>query len=259
MASVLLQVGHWNIEQNSNPAIRTSTGANGERDYFWYSVVPEVRRLLELQGVHVSIVDANYHSDVYAKTYDLFLSFHYDAGGTESRCMVAASSVPTGKGAEYIKAFCEVYPRATGIALRQDRVTANMQFYYGFSYTNNATPSAIIECGNSTCPSDHDIMHDNPALIARAVADSVLKYLRIENGGAAPVPTDDQKIEQTYQENLWLGDKRFAALSYDEQTKYLVCKYGVIQITSAIGTTWIRPLGDEWGANALAEDCVVKL
>lgn len=198
MKKVCLAIGHWNIEQitsealrswRSSSALKSSTGASGERDYHWNKVMPILRDKLIASGVQVHITDAIYHDDIYSQEYDLLLFMHYDGGGTENRCMCSApkpSQVPPylnpeaqKKSEEFCTIWRNVYPEMTGTVNRDNRITQAMLDYYGFDYAPMDTPSVILEHFNHTSKVGEQLKND-PEKVAQADLTAILKFLNIE-------------------------------------------------------------------------------
>jgi|GEM_PF-6663779 len=191
MPKIILQVGHWNIEQITNKGLRSwrsikvlrkSTGASGEREYNHNKIAPMLKKKLEDAGFEVTIVDAIYSNEVIKKA-DLWVSLHYDGGGNENRCMI--SSPKRGQGYLHAKAhdkadkFCEswreVYPKYTGAINRNERITVGMLEYYGFDYVNMDTPAVIIEHFNHTSERG-GYLKQHPEKVAHGDYLAILKF-----------------------------------------------------------------------------------
>lgn len=214
--SVCIAVGHWNIEQINTPeqqshlrswrstsVLKSSTGASGERDYFWQKVMPLMRDKLIAAGIEVHIADAIYRDEIYSKEYDLWVALHYDGGGTDERCMITAprrDQVPAYLNAgahDLADRFADIwrrsYPEKVGVTLRQDRVTAGMLDYYAFDYVGFDTPAVIIEQFNHTSPRGEQLKQD-PELVAQANVDAILEFLGVVTQ-PAPQNIGDTKID----------------------------------------------------------------
>ena len=201
MKKVCIQVGHWGIEGintaeqkkylrswRSTDALRRSTGAGGERDYHWQKVMPLLRDKLISAGIQVFIVDAIYRPEIYNQNYDLWVSLHYDGGGTENRGMV--SSPLRDKNPAYLNLqahneadrfadiWRRVYPAKTGVVNRNERITAGMLEYYAFDYVPYDTPAVIIEHFNHTSALGEQLKL-NPDLVAQADADAIIEFLGV--------------------------------------------------------------------------------
>lgn len=211
MKSVCLQVGHWQIENLTAKALRSwrnvdvlrkSTGASGERDYHWNQVMPRLRDKLIERGVQVYIANGIWN-DIYADhNFDLWVSLHYDGGGSENRCMISAptrEAVPAflnDKAQREAERFCAVwksiYPNITGTINRDNRITEGMLWYYAFDYVPLDTPAVIIEHFNHTSPKGEELKK-NPDLIAEADFQAIMNFLDI------PLEQPSNKYEVYYQ------------------------------------------------------------
>jgi len=205
MKSVLIAVGHWNIENitqeglrswRSSSVLKRSTGASGERNYHWNEIMPRLRDKLIDADVQVYITDATYNADIYNRNYDLCVFLHYDGGGSGERCMISAPNRATQPQYLNPDAFTEAerfaqiwkttYPEIVGVPNRDDKITIGMRDYYAFDYVGFDTPSVIIEHFNH---SSHrgSFLKNNPELVAEADYQSIKKYLGIED-----IITDDK-------------------------------------------------------------------
>lgn len=176
MKKILLQIGHQNIEKLTGEglrkwrdytALRKSTGASGERVYFG-KLVPILAERLKKAGFEVTVTDAIYNGGVYNVIYDLYISFHYDGGNDQNRCMISSPL----RGQEYLTAkahdeadrFCtvfkETYPQLTGTVNNDAMITAGMREYYGFDFVDENTPAVIIEHFNHTSPQGAILKND---------------------------------------------------------------------------------------------------
>lgn len=216
MKKVCLQVGHWGIEGINTPeqkaqlrswrdtsVLQRSTGASGERDYHWNKVMPLLRDKLIAAGVQVYIVDAIYRAETYNQNYDLWVSLHYDGGGTENHSMV--SSPLRGASPAYLNAqahneadrFCEIwrrtYPAKTGTINRNERITAAMREYYAFDYVPYDTPAAIIEHFNHTSALGEQLKQ-NAEIVAQADFEAIIEFLGITNQ-PQPINLGDKQID----------------------------------------------------------------
>lgn len=197
MKTVCLQVGHWNIETitqeglrswRSSAALKKSTGASGERVYHWEEVMPRLRDKLIAAGVQVYVSDATYNQEIYGRDYDLWVSLHYDGGGTGDRCMVSAPNSATrpaylnaeaqSKSERFAQTWKETYPGIVGVEYREDFVSAGMKDYYAFDYVPYGTPAAIVENFNHTSPNGARLKQD-PELVAEANFQAIIKFLGI--------------------------------------------------------------------------------
>ena len=210
MKSVCIQIGHWQIENvtaknlrswRSPTILRKSTGASGERDYHWNKVMPLLKDLLIAKGIQVYISGAIW-DDVYKRDFDLWVSMHYDGGGSQNRCMISAptrEATPAflnDKAQRESERFCAVwksiYPEITGTINRDERITEGMLWYYAFDYVPFDTPAVIIEHFNHTSVKGEELKQ-KPELIAKANYKAILKFLDI------PEEEPSKKYEAHYQ------------------------------------------------------------
>jgi hypothetical protein len=197
MKTVLISVGHKNIRNLTSEGLRSwrdpsklhgSTGASGELDYFWNEVAPRLKSKLIGAGINASIVDAVYHRDVYDKSYNLFVSMHYDGGGTQDRCMISSprrNIVPPylnetayNESDRFCTIWKNIYPQLVGTINRDERITPGMWDYYMFDYVNEDTPSVIIEHFNHTGTNDQKLKND-PDKVAEGDFQSIIRFLDV--------------------------------------------------------------------------------
>jgi hypothetical protein len=224
MKTVLIVIGHYNAESITSQGLRSwrdwnylrrSTGASGERD-FNYKVMEKLRDKLIAAGVQVYIHDATYKTEVYNRNYDLLVTLHYDAGGTEERCMIAAPK--RGQTPPYLfeqaqvlsEKFADiwrrVYPQVVGVPNRDNRITEGMTDHYLWDYVKEGTPCAIIEHFNHTSPKGTELKK-NPELVAEGDFKAIREFLGIQ----APAPTPDPApIDELYR--VTYKGKQLAAL-----------------------------------------------
>lgn len=189
-----LQVGHWKNselpDELSNLRERGG-GTRGGGKAEWevnLAIAQATAKLLEPHGVVVDVIPATVPP---AYVADLFIAIHAD-GSTEPSVSGFKVASPrrdrTGKGAELVALFEEVYGAATGLRL-DPNVTRNMRGYYAFNYRRYAhaihpmTPAIILETGFLTNPSDQRLLIKNPGKAAEAIADVVLEFLDVDLAG----------------------------------------------------------------------------
>ncbi len=221
MKSVCIQIGHWQIENISAKNLRSwrsaetlshSTGASGERDYHWNKVMPVLKKLLIDKGIQVYITSGIW-DDIYKDhNFDLWISMHYDGGGSENRCMISAptrSASPaflSEKAQREAERFCalwkSVYPELTGTVNRDNMITEGMLWYYAFDYVPLETPAVIIEHFNHTSIKGGELKA-NPELVAQADFQAILKFL------------DIPEVEPSGKYELFLKGAKLGELDYD--------------------------------------------
>jgi N-acetylmuramoyl-L-alanine amidase len=78
------------------------------------------------------------------------------------------------------------YAASTGLAFHTGSVTNDMTNYHAFSEINPDTPAAIIETGFMNL--DHQLLTENPGLVADGITSGILCFIRNESIDATPVP-----------------------------------------------------------------------
>lgn len=210
MKKVCIQVGHWGIENITSESLRSwrsadvlkrSTGASGERIWHWNKWMPLLKNKLIAAGVQVFIVGATYQKEIYDQEYDLWISGHYDGGGTGERCMISSPNRATAPSYLNSGAFSEaerfcsiwkgIYPAVVGVPNRDNFITAGMRDYYAFDYVGYNTPAVIVEHFNHTSPKGTQLKQD-PEKVAEGDFKAIMKFLGIDK----PVePTPDPLAE----------------------------------------------------------------
>jgi len=210
MKRVVLQIGHWNIENITSQGLRSwrspsilqrSTGASGERVYHWEQVMPLLRDKLIQAGVQIYIVDATYQQEIYQSEYDLWVSLHYDGGGTGERCMISAPNRDTqpaylhptaqSEAERFAQIWKSIYPEVVGVPNRDDIITIGMKDYYAYDYVGYDTPSVIIEHFNHTS-SRGSYLKNHPELVAEGDFKAIVKFLGIPE--QPPVTSDTYQV-----------------------------------------------------------------
>ena len=203
---ICIMCGHWQIENITSESLRSwrspsvlkkSTGASGERDYCWNELMPKLRDKLINAGIQVYIAGATYSQEIYSREYDLWVSLHYDGGGTGERCMISGPNRSTKPAYLNETAFSEserfcqiwksIYPQIVGVPNRDSIITAGMRDYYAYDYVGYDTPSVIIEHFNHTSLRGGQLKK-NPDLVAEADFKAIIKFLGIPE---TPLVTPD--------------------------------------------------------------------
>jgi hypothetical protein len=187
---ICLQAGHKN---------RTSgaTGAPREQE-FNIDITNKLERELKKLGQEIYVCDsfANNDKKVTGNDWDLFLSIHYDAdiynsgGGFCDRPAIDYAAAESKRIMEIIEAN---YFQITGIKNVPQRRNANTSKYYMWNSLSKKTPCVIIECGvGMHKPDDFNVLHNNRALVVKALLSSICKALNIK---LADVPESNSMIE----------------------------------------------------------------
>lgn len=197
MKTVCLQVGHWGIESITQEGLRSwrdasvlksSTGASGERVYHWEEVMPLLRDKLIGAGVQVYIAGATYDKEIYSRDYDLWISVHYDGGGTGERCMASAPNRNTKpaylnqtaqtEAERFVSIWKDMYPGIVGVPYKEEFVTNKMTDYYAFDYVSYNTPAVILEHFNHQSVRGTQLKQ-SPEAIADADFKAIVKFFGI--------------------------------------------------------------------------------
>lgn len=117
---------------------------------------------------------------------DVLLSVHADSCIDASGFKAAAYTYSQLEEVEARLLGCinSIYAAETGLAQHPNTVTHNMTKYHAFRKIAPTTPAAILELG--FLGGDRTLLEEQPGIVAQAVADSVLCFLRGNAGGAAP-------------------------------------------------------------------------
>lgn len=195
-----LQIGHYRIEEltEDQARLRSQTGGSGgghrEVDVN-LAVVQRAAAILAGHGVTVDVLPATVPHGYRA---DAFVAVHCDAsptGDTGVRGYKLAryrdSVIPAQEDA-LIEAIGASYGVATGLP-RDANVTRAMTGYYAFNQRRFQTiiavdtPGVIVELGYLTNPDDRAVLVGRTDLVAAALADGIIRFLRA-SGAALPAP-----------------------------------------------------------------------
>lgn len=198
-----LQVGHWEIgsapEEMAN--LRTAHGTYNDGIDEWevnYEVAIRAMDILEAEGVIVdlltAIVPVGYEADV-------FLSLHADGiepprNLSRHGWKIATPFLASPASVHFRDVLAEEYAAMVPLPEDADHINVGMTFYYSFNHYRYqhaiapTTPAAIIEMGYMTHPDDKVLLLDQPDLLAQAIANGVLRYLRERD------PTDRAAVQR---------------------------------------------------------------
>ena len=117
---------------------------------------------------------------------EVLLSIHSDScvEATGYKAAHAALTTTPMEDVRLVGCIDRIYPAATGLAHHPNTVTHNMTDYHAFREIAPTTPAAIIELG--FLGGDRTLLETQQSLLAQAVADSILCFLRGE-GGDTPI------------------------------------------------------------------------
>jgi hypothetical protein len=183
-----LQAGHWLTEQVPAELRGLQQGATGGGKMEWEVNLDIARRsqaLLEAQGVVVDILPTTVPVRYRAH---LFVSIHAD-GDTTGRATgfkiarPAFSSLPAVDD-RLVESLYAAYGSATGLRRDDEHITPRMRYYYAFNSRRfchavaPGVPQAIVETGFLTNAADRRLLLGTPDVVARGIADGILRFLR---------------------------------------------------------------------------------
>lgn len=181
-----IQVGHWKSGElpDELARLRTSTGTHAagyaEADVN-YEIAVRVVALLQQQGFTVDLLPATVPPGYQA---DAFVAIHADgASSTASRGFKVATPWRTSRASQLLSDVMIAEYAAVTHLPRDYAITMNMRGYYAFNNRRRehavapTTPSVIIETGFLTNPTDRAMLTRQPDLVARGVANGVMRYI----------------------------------------------------------------------------------
>lgn len=211
MKLICLQAGHENISNNCSLNLRSSTGAPGEAA-FTVRIRNRLSEILISKGFQVQLVDANYNCDPEApkKDFDLFLAIHYDADSPNGSGGCIGTPDPSQDSAtlESVRirdVMRSEYFKNTGINENNNKIGANILYYYMWADLSAKTPCVLIECGEGKDSHDSVILADTDR-VCNAIARGICKAFDMPFDVPAPIPTpqpqDDVAMLKTTIDNL---------------------------------------------------------
>lgn len=187
---VAIQVGHWKVEEVPDELenLRNSTGTSGggkTEVEVNLAIAERLKGMLEYKGVQVEILPATVPPRYWA---DVFIAIHAD-GNTDRSVSGYKFASPhrdlTGNADELVTILDKNYKEATKLAF-DPNITSNMRGYYAFSwwkYENSIHPmttAVIAELGFLTNRNDQKLLINKPNILAKAISDGILEYLRTQ-------------------------------------------------------------------------------
>ncbi len=181
-----LQAGHWRSSElpEELAVLRTSTGASAggidEVDVN-VDVARRIAARLRDRGIVVDVLPATVPPGYEA---DAFIALHADGSGNEEArgYKLAAPRRASPESNRLLAAIGAEYGRRTGLP-RNTAITAAMLDYYAFNSDglehaiDDDTPAVIVEMGFVTKARDRATLSERRDVIARALADGILRYL----------------------------------------------------------------------------------
>lgn len=182
-----LQAGHWRVEEAPDELRRLSPGSSAAGWDEWQvnlSIAQRAADLLRAQGVEVDVLPAIIPDRYRAHA---FIALHADGdvtGGLRGFKIARAnfSAIPE-EDDRLVQTLNTVYGSVTGIPRDDAHISRRMTGYYAFNSRRYChaiapgVPGAIVEMGFLTSTVDRQWLIGNPDLLARGIADGVLRFL----------------------------------------------------------------------------------
>lgn len=184
-----LQVGHWKNNELPDELsnLKNNGGTSGSGSSEWevnLKIAQDTKQLLEEKGLVVDLLPATIPPGYFA---DAFVSIHTD-GSTDHSVSGFKVASPrrdiSGKADELQQIINDIYGQVTGFP-EDPNITINMTSYYAFSWRkfdhslHPMTPATILETGFLTNPGEAKLLIKKPSIPAEAIADALLKFLKI--------------------------------------------------------------------------------
>ena len=210
MASIRIQAGHVNIENNCDWGLRGETGAPGEREYT-SEIAGMVAGALEAHGHDVAVWDANANcnGNLVGRDYDAVIALHCD-GRDQSGFAVGVGN-PNEDGAatasEHLReSLRSAYSASTSLPDIDDLGSdTNVLEYYLFRVLTPATPFVLIEMGAIASAEggpgpDENYLYSNASNVASGIVNGVLAFVpEITTPEPEPTPETTPTPEPTPQ------------------------------------------------------------
>lgn len=182
-----IQAGHWKVEEAPYELRRLSAGTYGGGKNEWevnLDVAERTASILRDYGLEVDVLPVTLPERYRAHA---FVALHADGdtSGALSGFKVARpifSAAPETDD-RLVSSLNDAYGATTGLARDDDHISRRMTGYYSFNSRRYClavapgVPSAIVEMGFLTNASDRGLLIGNPDLLARGIADGVLRFL----------------------------------------------------------------------------------
>lgn len=182
-----IQAGHWRTAEAPPDLWRlieqtgASSGGVTETETS-LEIAERVADILRTKGVVVDILPTIIPAGYLA---DAFVALHSDGDqtGEKSGFKLAHSTRRTPHEDALQRLLTAEYGAATGLDYDAQGISSNMRNYYVFSWsrirysTSPFTPSVILEMGFLTNRDDRHLIVNEQALLAKAIANGILKFL----------------------------------------------------------------------------------
>jgi N-acetylmuramoyl-L-alanine amidase len=154
-----------------------------------YQVATQIQTLLENSSVVVDLLPATVPP---AYTADAFVSIHADSGypadaHARHGWKMAAPFLASPASLHLLEAVSDEYAQVVELPEDTENITQRMYFYNAFNYYRYThaiaptTPAIIVEMGYLTHPTDRAVLLEQSDLLAQAITDGILRYLRERN------------------------------------------------------------------------------
>ena len=178
--------GHWGndsgsvckdglTEQQVNLRIATLVKQDLQTDGYAVDLMQEFdKQLNQYQGLALVSI----HSD----------SCDYiDSNATGFKIAAVRSNADTAKSTRLVDCLAQRYGSETNLRYHPNETTKDMTTYHPFDEISNTTTAAVIEDGYLNL--DRQILTQKPDLIAKAIADGILCFVKNEQIPAGEIPT----------------------------------------------------------------------
>ena len=184
-----LQAGHWEYADAPDELadLRSNPGTSGGGKAEWQVTLDIANRaaaMLRADGIEVDVLPTTIPVRYRANA---FVAIHADGDGTGvldgyKVARPGFSSVPAADD-ELVGAINDQYGAVTGLPREDNQISRRMTYYYAFNSRRYqhavapGVPQAIIETGFLTNADDRALLLGDPDVVARGIADGVLKFL----------------------------------------------------------------------------------
>lgn len=193
-----LQAGHWQYADAPDELaeLRSNPGTSGGGKAEWEVTLDVAQRaadMLRASGIEVDVLPTTIPVRYRANA---FVAIHADgeSGGVLHGFKVARPGFSGTPEADQslVNALNDQYGTTTELPRMDNQISLRMTYYYAFNARRYqhavapGVPQAIIETGFLTNWGDRNVLIGNPDLIARGIANGVLKFLQTteQPGGA---------------------------------------------------------------------------
>ena len=182
-----IQAGHWRVQEAPDELRQLGPGTFGGGRAEWevnLDVAERTASMLQAAGVEVDILPV-YLPERYRAHAFIALHADGDVSGALNGFKIARpvfSAIPE-TDERLVSMMNDAYERVTGMPRDDAHISRRMTGYYAFNTRRychaiaRGVPAAIIEMGFLTNPGDRLLLLGNPDLLARGIADGILRFL----------------------------------------------------------------------------------